>query len=105
MDSPRELLAATLARRPDLDLRTLSLTIGCNHAYLHQYLMRGTPRELPDSVRQALAPLLGVPADALCAASPPLTTETAEADTQGTAARDDRHELPVYVLAEPTARP
>lgn len=105
MDSPRELLAATLARRPDLDLRTLSLTIGCNHAYLHQYLMRGTPRELPESVRRALAPLLGVAADALHGASPRAATDGTEADRTGVTARDDRDELPVYVLAEPAAQP
>jgi len=32
MDAPRKLLVDTLARRPDLDLKNLSLTIGRNHA-------------------------------------------------------------------------
>ena len=44
MDAPRKLLVDTLARRPDLDLKNLSLAIGRNHAYLQQYLMRGSPR-------------------------------------------------------------
>ena len=60
MDAPRKLLVDTLARRPDLDLKNLSLAIGRNHAYLQQYLMRGSPRELPESARHGLAPLAGV---------------------------------------------
>ena len=48
MDAPRTLLVATLARRPDLDLESLSHAIGRNRAYLRQYVMRGAPRELPE---------------------------------------------------------
>jgi hypothetical protein len=33
MDAPRKLLVETLERRPDLDLKNLSLMIGRNHAY------------------------------------------------------------------------
>src|SRR4026209_538941 len=51
MDAPRKLLVDTLARRSDLDLKNLSLAIGRNDDYLQQYLMRGSPRELPESVR------------------------------------------------------
>src|SRR4051812_43163106 len=64
-DVPRKLLLDTLARRPDLDLKNLSLSIGQNHAYLQQYLMRGSPRELPDSVRRGLAALIGLTPEAL----------------------------------------
>ena len=65
MDAARKLLVDTLARRPDLDLKNLSLTIGRNHAYLQQYLMRGSPRELPEAARHGLAALLGVSPDDL----------------------------------------
>ena len=65
MDAARKLLVDTLARRADLDLKKLSLTIGRNHAYLQQYLMRGSPRELPEAVRHGLAPLLGVAPEAV----------------------------------------
>ena len=65
MDAARKLLVDTLARRPDLDLKNLSLTIGRNHAYLQQYLMRGSPRELPEAARHGLAPLLGISPDDL----------------------------------------
>ena len=40
MDAPRKVLVDTLARRPDLDLKNLSLAIGRNHAYLHQILLQ-----------------------------------------------------------------
>ena len=71
MDAARKLLVDTLARRPDLDLKNLSLTIGRNHAYLQQYLMRGSPRELPEAARHGLAPLLGVSPDDLRSTAPP----------------------------------
>src|SRR3982074_3875856 len=77
MDAARKLLVDTLARRPDLDLKNLSLTIGRNHAYLQQYLMRGSPRELPEAARHGLAPLLGVSPDDLRSTAPPLGGRTA----------------------------
>ena len=58
MDAPRKLLVDTLARRPDLDLKSLSLAIGRNHAYLQQYLMRGSPRELPELASRLSSPRL-----------------------------------------------
>src|SRR3977135_2945460 len=70
MDAARKLLVDTLARRPDLDLKNLSLTIGRNHAYLQQYLMRGSPRELPEAARHGLAPLLGISPDDLRSTAP-----------------------------------
>src|ERR1700749_812650 len=72
MDAARKLLVDTLARRPDLDLKNLSLTIGRNHAYLQQYLMRGSPRELPEAARHGLAALLGVSPDDLRSAALPI---------------------------------
>ena len=72
MDAARKLLVDTLARRPDLDLKNLSLTIGRNHAYLQQYLMRGSPRELPEAARHGLAALLGVSPDDLRSTALPM---------------------------------
>ena len=93
MDAPRNLLVATLARRPDLDLETLSRAIGRNHAYLRQYVMRGSPRELPEAVRQAVAAKLGLKADDLRAAGP-RDAGPAPRPTPRTAASTD--DLPVY---------
>ena len=98
MDAPRKLLVATLARRRDLDLETLSRAIGCNHAYLRQYVMRGSPRELPEAVRQAVAARLGLKADELKAdqrraEGPPATPPAPGEATQPGDRTDD---LPVY---------
>lgn len=41
------------------DLATVSKEIGKNHAYLQQYIKRGTPRRLPEDVREALARRFG----------------------------------------------
>jgi phage repressor protein C with HTH and peptisase S24 domain len=96
MDAARKLLVDTLARRPDLDLKNLSLTIGRNHAYLQQYLMRGSPRELPEAARHGLAPLLGVSADELRSTASPMGRF--EGDLRG--AGSLRADLPVYASAE-----
>ena len=100
MDAPRKLLVDTLARRPDLDLKNLSLAIGRNHAYLQQYLMRGSPRELPEAARHGLAPLLGVTPDDLRSTAPPAPGGSA-GELRGPESRaTDRAELPVYASAE-----
>jgi SOS-response transcriptional repressor LexA len=101
MDAARKLLVDTLARRPDLDLKNLSLTIGRNHAYLQQYLMRGSPRELPEAVRHGLAPLLGVSPDDLRSTAAPLGGRL-EGDLRGAGSlrAADRADLPVYASAE-----
>src|SRR6266436_27744 len=97
MDAARKLLVDTLARRPDLDLKKLSLVIGRNHAYLQQYLMRGSPRELPEVVRHGLAPLLGVSPDDLRSAALSAGSGLAgEVRRGGTLDAD----LPVYASAE-----
>lgn len=98
MDAPRKLLLDTLSRRPDLDLKNLSLMIGRNHAYLQQYLMRGSPRELPESVRHGLAPLLGVSPDDLRSTGAPAGKPVG--DARGLAVRADVDDLPVYASAE-----
>ena len=97
MDAPRKLLVDTLARRPDLDLKNLSLAIGRNHAYLQQYLMRGSPRELPETARHGLAPLLGVSPDDLRSTAPPSPVgELRSSSLRAT----ERTDLPVYASAE-----
>ncbi len=98
MDAPRKLLVDSLARRPDLDLKNLSLVIGRNHAYLQQYLMRGSPRELPEAVRHGLAPLLGVSPDDLRSTAAPAGGPAA--DGRGLALRAGSDDLPVYAAAE-----
>ena len=100
MDAPRKLLVDTLARRPDLDLKNLSLAIGRNHAYLQQYLMRGSPRELPEAARHGLAPLLGISPDDLRSTALPAGSALAGELRGGGPLRADRADLPVYASAE-----
>jgi SOS-response transcriptional repressor LexA len=57
MDRIRDFVDRRL-RELDLDYKQVSLEIGRNHAYLQQYIKRGVPRYLPETVRPALARLL-----------------------------------------------
>lgn len=61
LDTQRKRLLELVAHRdPPTDLKKASLACGKNHAYLHQFINRGTPRKLPEDVRYALARHLGV---------------------------------------------
>jgi phage repressor protein C with HTH and peptisase S24 domain len=60
LDSVRQRLLELVKRRePPTDLKKCSLLIGKNHAYLHQFVYRGTPRRLPEEARFLLAEHLG----------------------------------------------
>ena len=41
------------------DARSLSLALGKSHSYVQQYLKRGSPRVLPEDVREQLSVLIG----------------------------------------------
>jgi len=57
----RQNLLKAIASHPEKwSLKQLSLCLGRNHAYLHQYVYRGSPRTLPEQVRYRLARLLRV---------------------------------------------
>lgn len=43
----------------DWDMKDLSLRLGKSHSYIQQYLKRGSPRVLPEDVREKLAGILG----------------------------------------------
>ena len=71
-DSVRNRLVDLIAHRdPPTDLKRASLACGKNHAYLHQFVHRGTPRRLPEDVRHALASHLGVDESVLRDIGPP----------------------------------
>ncbi len=67
------------ARDRRYTLKELSGALGRNPSYLQQYIVKGSPRELPDRERHALAALLGVDEARLrdADASPPLPVITA----------------------------
>jgi Peptidase S24-like len=62
LDPPRTLLLKLIADF-ETDLASVSKALGRNHAYLQQYIKRGTPQELPEEVRERLADRFNVPAD------------------------------------------
>ena len=73
LDPVRKRVLDLIAHRdPPTDLKKASLACGKNHAYLHQFVHRGTPRRLPEDVRWSLAAHLGVEEAALRDGSPPV---------------------------------
>lgn len=72
----RRLLELVAHRDPPTDLKKASLACGKNHAYLHQFIHRGTPRRLPEPVRWALAQHLGVDESELRGEAPPKSAPT-----------------------------
>lgn len=65
-DTPaRRALARAISESKSWDLKSLSLEINKNHAYLQQYLSRGAPSVLPEPVVLRLAKLLDMEADSL----------------------------------------
>ncbi len=67
----RRVLELVAHRDPPTDLKKASIACGKNHAYLHQFVHRGTPRKLPEDVRHLLAAHLGVDESALREGGPP----------------------------------
>jgi SOS-response transcriptional repressor LexA len=59
-DSVRQLIRTKLAEH-HLNMSSVSKKLGKNHAYLHQFLDRGIPAQLPELVREQLAEILQVP--------------------------------------------
>ncbi|MCR9177994.1 MAG: S24 family peptidase [Alphaproteobacteria bacterium] len=83
----RKLLELVAHRDPPTDLKKASLFCGKNHAYLHQFVHRGTPRKLPEDVRHALALHLGVDEQVLRHESPPPTGSAGRQSADITARR------------------
>ena len=54
----------------------VSRRLGMNVTYIQQYLKKGSPREIPERLRHALAELLNVPEDQLRGSSAPLPTKS-----------------------------
>jgi hypothetical protein len=57
---PRQVIRTKLLELR-LNMSAVSKMLGKNHAYLHQFLDRGIPAQLPELVRGQLAEILGVP--------------------------------------------
>ena len=64
LDPVRQVVRDALVQR-HLNMSAVSKMLGKNHAYLHQFLDRGIPAQLPELVRGQLAKILDVPEDIL----------------------------------------
>lgn len=64
MDAVRKRIVRALKDR-GLEMKTVSLEIGKNHAYLQQFLERGIPAKLKEDVRSRLSEVLDVPEEEL----------------------------------------
>lgn len=64
MDEIRKFILDTAADR-QIDLKDLSTRLGKNHAYMHQFIHRGTPKKLNGDDRALLSQILRVPESAL----------------------------------------
>jgi len=60
MDRIRRIIAKRIQER-GLTYKDVSLALGRNHAYIQQYIERGTPSELKERTRSKLAELLDIP--------------------------------------------
>lgn len=54
------ILDAINAAPSDINLKSLSEALGRNHAYLHQFVYKGSPRDLPEALRYRLAQILNI---------------------------------------------
>jgi hypothetical protein len=112
MDQARELLTRLIAAHRE-DMATLSRGMGRNHAYLQQYLKRGTPRELPEAARLWLARRFGIEPGAFRAGEPAVEPRPAESSPSYQPAPNvdfahmvpgerilGRRDLPIYASAQ-----
>lgn len=97
VDPVRKLVANAIVDK-SLNMNVVSRRIGKNHAYIFQYLNAGKPRILPEDVREALAPILGVEEAALRSPRdqvPPRTKPNATIEPRSPAL-DTWGRIPVY---------
>lgn len=60
MDEMRRKILET-AQNKGIDLKELSLRIGKNHAYMQQFITRGSPKKLSEEDRAVVSQMLGIP--------------------------------------------
>ena len=92
MDSVRALVVGRLAEIGET-LKSASEKLGRNHAYLQQFVQRGTPARLPEDVRRELAALLGVDEAALRGEAPARRRDAPPREAVGLREPQPRNEL------------
>ena len=73
-----------LIRQKGKNYRSLSMAIGKNEAYLHQYINKGSPLRLPEEQRRKLATLLEVDEQELTDIKLPKTLQSAITHSENT---------------------
>ncbi len=84
-DPARDALVEAL-RRYGMSYAELSHRLGRNPTYIQQYVTRGSPRVLPDDIRQKVSVILGVPEQSLT--SRPIARRINDAAADAPPARD-----------------
>jgi SOS-response transcriptional repressor LexA len=96
LDRVRKVIADRLEERR-MAYKTLSRAIGMNGAYMHQFMKRGTPKTLPEDVRDRIAAELDLPSDVLRHDEPRRVKATPEARSDHTPVIPaGRRSVPVY---------
>ena len=85
----RKMFLELIKAHPDkLNLKSMSLALGRNPAYLHQFIHRGSPRILPEAVRYRLADMLDIDESLL------RQNSTSAADTSSSAELNEGDGMP-----------
>lgn len=66
----RNLLNIFRTRAREIDMKSASLAMGRNHAYLHQFIYKGSPKYLQPTDRKALAEVLNIDEELLIPSEP-----------------------------------
>ena len=82
-------------RKPATDMKSASIAMGRNAAYLHQFVYRGTPKVLSEDDREALAKHLGCKPEELKHKKTPPRKPRKKAEPK------DSHDEPSSVAAAP----
>lgn len=78
MDTIRKLIAETAAAK-GVELKALSEAMGRNHAYMQQYISRGSPKKLDEDARKVVSEMLGIPEEQLGGSSSGVAVEQSNA--------------------------
>ncbi len=93
----------TLIATERTDLKTVSLAIGKNHAYLQQFVRSGKPLNLPEGAREALGTFFDVDPDEF-RAEPPARSPTERALLRNFRILSERNQRTLVDVSEGLAR-
>ncbi|NBC33900.1 MAG: hypothetical protein GVY13_14595 [Alphaproteobacteria bacterium] len=103
LDPVRNLILRLVIRH-ETTLAAVSRAIGRNHAYLHQFINRKTPRRLPEDVRHALAAHLGIDERSLADPLAPRSRPVVELASHGQTASPGLRRLATFPARLSVAR-